>query len=57
MEKISEEVRKVSNELKKVSQILVKKPSLEEMAPDTSVPAFKPLPKFQLVRSSSLPRI
>jgi len=57
MEKISEEVRKVSNELKKVSQILVKKPSLDEIPPDTMLPAFKPLPKIQLARSSSLPRI
>jgi len=67
MEKISEEVRKVSNELKKISQILVKrpslddlvkKPSLDEIPPDiTTLPGFKPFPKLQLVRSSSLPRI
>ena len=40
---------------KKVSQIL-KRPSQEEF-PESVLPAFKPLPKIQLHRESSLPRI
>ena len=39
----------------KVSQIL-KRPSQEEI-PESALPPFKPLPKFQLQRESSLPRI
>ena len=41
----------------KVSQ-LVKRNSKEKLTdPDTPLPAFKPIPKIQLHRSSSLPRI
>jgi len=57
MRKISEEAKKISQEMKKMSQIFTKKPSLEEIPPDSVLPAFKPLPKIQLQRSSSLPRI
>jgi hypothetical protein len=56
MEKISQEVKKVSSEMKKV-HLLFKKPSLEEIPTDSVLPAFKPLAKVQLQRSSSLPRI
>jgi len=56
MEKLTQEVKKVSVEMKKV-HTLFKKPSLEEIKSDSNLPPFKPLPKIQLARSSSLPRI
>jgi len=57
MRKISEEAKKISQEMKKMSQMFTKKPSIEEIPPDSILPGFKPLPKIQLQRSSSLPRI
>lgn len=49
-------MKKVSIEMKKVHH-LFKKPSLELIPPESVLPAFKPLAKVQLQRSSSLPRI